>query len=220
MLNKTILSISNIKKSFGSKTVLNNLSYDFRSNEMYAIVGESGNGKTTLLNILGLIDNSFEGEIKFDGQRIINKKDYSFLRAKKIGYIFQSYYLIDSLSVKENIVLPLKYSRNEFEEEYFNKIINQLNISSILEDRVNYLSGGEKQRVAIARALINKPKLIICDEPTGNLDPKNTEKVIEILSSFKGDDKTIIMVTHSNEVAQKCTKILNLSGGQLYEQVY
>ena len=217
MQSNCTIKICNLYKSFGSKLILNNISFEFEKNRMYGIVGESGTGKTTLLNILGLIDNKYSGEIFFNGEKLKPNKDYHNIRAEQIGFIFQSYYLIDELTVKENILLPLKYSKKEVEDEYFNFLIKKLKIEDLLDEKTNYLSGGEKQRVSIARALINNPSLIICDEPTGNLDCSNAESVLEILKSFIDDHRTIIIVTHSQEVANHCSTLITLEKGGLYE---
>lgn len=217
MSNNPILVIQNVNKNFGIKNILNDLSYEFYSNKIYAIKGVSGSGKTTFLNIIGLLDNNYQGSLIFDNESLKNN-DYHQIRANKIGFIFQSYYLIDDLTVKENIILPLKYSKNKLDEEYLRYLIKTLKVDDLLDEKVNYLSGGEKQRISIARALINKPKLIICDEPTGNLDKDNANNVFDMIKSFVSEDRTIIVVTHSEEIASKCDVILELKKGKLYER--
>lgn len=209
--------IRDISKKFGYRTIINKLSYKFNSGKIYAILGESGSGKTTLLNILGLLDNDFEGELIINKERVDKKHDNCALRNDQIGFVFQSYYLIDYLNVEENIQMPMEYSSHKVDVEYYNYLIKKLKLEQIIKEKVNYLSGGEKQRVALARALINKPRIIICDEPTGNLDEKNANQVISILKQFLSDDKMIIIVTHDNNVAKQCDLILRLRDGKLYE---
>lgn len=218
MSNHTF-EIKNVFKRFGKRTILNDLDYKFESGNIYAILGESGSGKTTLLNILGFLDNNFEGELYIDGESVDKRHDKYSLRNEKIGFVFQSYYLIDYLSVEENIKTPLEYSDHKIDLEYYKYLINKLNLNQIIEEKVNYLSGGEKQRISLARALINKPQIIICDEPTGNLDSKNADQVISILRQFLSEDKIIIIVTHDNNVAQYCDLILKLQDGKLYENI-
>ncbi len=218
-MNDTIIEIKNISKKFASKRVLKGISYSFKKGLVYAILGESGSGKTTLLNIMGLLDNQYEGDIYIDGKHIFKQKDNYQLRNEYIGFVFQSYYLIDYLNVHDNIMMPLQYAHknNKFSQESFQNVITQLNLNGILNEKVNYLSGGEKQRIAIARAFINNPNIIICDEPTGNLDKKNTINVIQILRNLLNDEKVIIVVTHNDEFASQCDVILELKGGKLYE---
>lgn len=213
------MEIRNISKSFSRRKILDNISYKFENGYIYAILGTSGSGKTTLLNILGLLDNKFDGEIIINNKNISKKSDNYEFRNQNIGFIFQSYYLIDSLNVEENIKMPLKYSKKEKkDDEYFKKIIEELKIENLINENVNYLSGGEKQRIAIARAFINKPSIIICDEPTGNLDKENSLKVLSILKQFISKDKLIIIVTHDLFLANQCDIILELKEGKLYEK--
>lgn len=213
------MEIRNISKSFSRRKILDNISYKFENGYIYAILGTSGSGKTTLLNILGLLDNKFDGEIIINNKNISKKSDNYEFRNQNIGFIFQSYYLIDSLNVEENIKMPLKYSKKEKkDDEYFKKIIEELKIENLINENVNYLSGGEKKRIAIARAFINKPSIIICDEPTGNLDKENSLKVLSILKQFISKDKLIIIVTHDLFLANQCDIILELKEGKLYEK--
>ena len=213
------MEIKNISKSFSNKKILSNVTYSFENGYIYAILGASGSGKTTLLNILGLLDNKFEGDIIINNNIISKCKDNYEFRNRYIGFIFQSYYLIENLNVEENIKMPLKYSKKgKIDDAYFTNIINTLKISNLLKEKVNYLSGGEKQRIAIARAFINKPNIIICDEPTGNLDEENSLYVMAILKQFISKDKLIIIVTHDSFLASQCDIILELKDGSLYEK--
>ncbi|MGM9858909.1 MAG: ABC transporter ATP-binding protein [Bacilli bacterium] len=219
-MNKINLVLKDIKKSHGKKVILNNISYSFNSGKIYAILGSSGSGKTTLLNILGLLDNKYEGEIFINNELISKRKDNYELRNNHIGFIFQSYYLIDSLNVIQNIKMPLLYSKEKdsCNDDNFKNIIEKLNIEHLLTEKVNYLSGGEKQRIAIARSFINNPHLIICDEPTGNLDKDNSLGVMSLLKQFLNEEKLIIIVTHDSFLANQCDMILELKGGLLYEK--
>lgn len=211
-------SLNNVSKFFGPRKIIDSISYNFYKGKIYAILGDSGSGKTTLLNILGLLDNKYEGEIFINGQSMAKNKDNFRTRNQYIGFVFQSYYLIDYLNVKQNIYMPLDYAKNKIDIDYYIDLLKRLNIESIENENVNYLSGGEKQRVAIARAFINKPNIIICDEPTGNLDQKNANQVMSTLRSFLTKDKLAIVVTHDSEIAMSCDVILKLEDGKLYEK--
>lgn len=211
-------SLKNVSKFFGPRKIIDSISYNFYRGKIYAILGDSGSGKTTLLNILGLLDNKYEGEIFINGQSMAKNKDNFRTRNQYIGFVFQSYYLIDYLNVKQNIYMPLDYAKNKIDIDYYIDLLKRLNIESIENENVNYLSGGEKQRVAIARAFINKPNIIICDEPTGNLDQKNANQVMSTLRSFLTKDKLAIVVTHDREIAMSCDVILKLEDGKLYEK--
>ncbi|MEG0977811.1 MAG: ABC transporter ATP-binding protein [Bacilli bacterium] len=217
-MNSLEYSVENITKKFGNRVILNNLNYTFAGNYVYAILGESGCGKTTLLNILGFLDNKFEGKLRINGSEIIAKNDNYDFRRNAIGFVFQSYYLLNYLNVEENIKMPLEYSKKSIGNDHFNFLINELNLETLLNENVSYLSGGEKQRVSIARALINKPCIIICDEPTGNLDKNNGNNVINMLKKFIAKDKIIIIVTHDQDVAKQCDCVLKLKNGGLYEE--
>lgn len=214
---KTVCSLNNINKRFGHRLILDDLSYSFAGGNSYAILGESGSGKTTLLNIIGLLDNKFDGEIYLGEKKVNRNRDNHSLRNEKIGFVFQSYYLIDYLNVRENILMPLEYSSKRFDEEYYHSLLAILGIENLEQEKVNYLSGEEKQRVAMARALINYPELIICDEPTGNLDKKNALQVIDLLKKIITIDKALIIVTHDEEVGKLCDHELLLEGGKLHE---
>ena len=218
-MSNSLIEIRNISKAYLNKKILSDITYSFENGYIYAILGASGSGKTTLLNILGLLDNKYEGDVIINDTIISKSKDNYEIRNQCIGFIFQSYYLIENLNVEDNIKMPLKYSKEASgDDEYFKKIIEALGISTLLKENVNYLSGGEKQRIAIARAFINKPSIIICDEPTGNLDDQNSASVIEILKSFISKDRLIIIVTHDYFLAKQCDVILELKDGKLYEK--
>lgn len=210
-----IIKLNNITKKYGHRTILDNINLSINAGDFISILGLSGSGKSTLLNILGMLDVDYTGTYFFDGS-IVNKNNIEDLRKKNIGYVFQLYYLISSLSIKENILLPYlyidEYNVKELNEK-LSTLLERLNLNHLLEQDCSSLSGGEKQRVALARALIHDPKLIICDEPTGNLDKYNTEIVMDILREEHNKGKTIIVVTHSHEVACKTDIVFCIESG-------
>ena len=217
------LILENIEKTFRTDLVetmaLNNININVKKGEFVAIMGPSGCGKTTLLNILGLLDTPTNGSFKIDGVEVSNlkEKERTIYRRGKIGFVFQSFNLIDEINVEENITLPLSYLGFSSKErkEKVKKIMNDLNISHRSLHYPNQLSGGQQQRVAIARAVIANPGLILADEPTGNLDSKNGQEVMEILTELNKKGTTVIMVTHSQKDASYAHRIINLFDGQV-----
>lgn len=206
-----VIEVKNLSKAYGTNIVLKNKSFVFETKKLYAIVGHSGSGKTSLFNIIGLIDNDYDGELTIDGT--IAKKmsiDYKArLRNKKIGFVFQNFLLNDYLTVIENVCLPLitnkKLSKYEKQNKAL-KILNQLNIESKSKRFPKELSGGEQQRVAIARALINDPDIILADEPTGNLDRDNENEVFKELKKLANAGKCVIVISHSQEILKYADK--------------
>ena len=185
------------------------------TNKSYVtIVGKSGSGKSTLLNILGLVEGYDGGEYWFNSTQIRNYMDYSQLRLENIGFIFQSYNLIPTLSCKENILLPTLYNRRNTVQD-FEELVSLMELEPLLSQRVTTLSGGEKQRVAIARSLILDPCLILADEPTGNLDPKNRDLIMQLLRREHEKGRGIILITHDMEIAQNADTVLLLQDGKL-----
>ncbi|MBR6968375.1 MAG: ABC transporter ATP-binding protein [Ruminococcus sp.] len=195
---------------------INNVDLEVRSGEFVAVTGESGSGKTTLLNCLGSLDRPTSGSIYFNGSDItkMNDNQLSAYRRKNIGFIFQSYNLIPVLNVEENIVLPLNLDDTKPDMDYLEEL---LRLTGLDKKRTNFpheLSGGQQQRVAFARALIHKPQLILADEPTGNLDSKNSREIISILkSSIKKYDQTLILITHDGSIAAQADRILHITDG-------
>lgn len=210
------VSLKNIKKSYGKKDVLLDINLEITNGSYIAIEGKSGSGKSTLMNIIGLIENYDSGEYYFNNTFIKNSKDYFNIRLENIGFIFQSYNLIPTLSCRENILMPTLYSKSDHVD--VDRIAKDLDIYELLDRDVNILSGGEKQRIAIARALILNPSLIIADEPTGNLDASNREIVFELLKKENAKGRGIVMITHDPSTAAQAKTIYTLKGGMLCEK--
>ena len=219
-----ILKLKDIEKSYKKRnktiSVLKEVNYDFKSNKLYTISGRSGAGKTTLINILGLISKPTNGEVIIENTntKILNDKSLSKIRSEKIGFVFQSFYLNPLLTAKENIMLALLINKRTNAKEQAKELLKMVG----LEDRENHypkeLSGGEQQRVAIARALANNPEIILADEPTGSLDSENEEKIMELLKSISKDGKCVIIVTHSNSVKKYSDIKLNITNKHIEEE--
>ena len=210
------LQLRHIQKSY-LRPVLSDVNLDVTNDSYVTIVGKSGSGKSTMLNILGLVEGYDRGEYWFNGKLIRNGIDYSRLRLENIGFIFQSYNLIPTLSCKENILLPTLYNRHN-QEQSFDELVELLDLGPLLSQRVTTLSGGEKQRVAIARSLILDPCLILADEPTGNLDPKNRDIIMNLLRHEHEKGRGIILITHDMEIAKQADTVYLLDGGKLTAQ--
>ncbi|MEE1304271.1 MAG: ABC transporter ATP-binding protein [Agathobacter sp.] len=213
-MNKLNLNIEHLKKSF-SYPVLRDINLHMTNSDYISIVGSSGAGKSTLMNIIGLIETYDEGKYEFNGTVIRSNKDYAKLRIENIGFIFQNYNLISQLSCKDNILLPAVYKRKKIEDKELERLAELLNITKLLDQRVNVLSGGEKQRVAIARSLILDPCLLIADEPTGNLDEKNRKIICNLLDEENKKGRGIILITHDDEMAVSAKTMLRLEKGVL-----
>ena len=207
------LTLSHIQKSY-TRPVLTDVNLEVNNDSYVTVVGKSGSGKSTLLNILGMVEGYDGGEYILNGTKIRNYMDYARLRLENIGFIFQSYNLIPTLSCKENIMLPTMYNRHN-KVQNFEELVELLDIGPLLSQRVATLSGGEKQRVAIARALILDPCLILADEPTGNLDPKNRDLIMGLLRREHEKGRGVILITHDMEVAKEADKIYLLEDGIL-----
>ena len=204
-------------------TALNNVSFEIGNGEFVAIMGPSGCGKSTLLNILGLLDNPSSGSYELLGQEVANlkEKDRTKFRKGNIGFVFQSFNLIDELNVYENVELPLRYLNISASErkERVTAMLKRMSISHRAQHFPQQLSGGQQQRVAIARAVISSPKLILADEPTGNLDSKNGKEVMELLQELNSEGTTIVMVTHSQRDAACAQRTINLFDGAIVSDV-
>lgn len=218
-----MIEINNLSKVFRTSEVetvaLNQVSLQVNEGEFVAIMGPSGCGKSTLLNILGLLDNPTEGSYKLFGQEVANlhEKDRTRVRKGKIGFVFQSFNLIDELNVFENVELPLTYLGYKAAErkQRVQEILKRMNISHRAKHFPQQLSGGQQQRVAIARAVVTNPKLILADEPTGNLDSKNGAEVTNLLTELNKEGTTVIMVTHSQHDASFAHRTVHLFDGSI-----
>lgn len=216
-MKELYLALEHLQKSY-SRPVLTDINLEVNNGSYVTIVGKSGSGKSTMLNILGLVEGYDAGEYRFNGTLIRNGVDYAKLRLENIGFIFQSYNLIPTLSCKENILLPLLYNKRNSVQD-FEELVELLDLSPLLSQRVTTLSGGEKQRVAIARSLILDPCLILADEPTGNLDPKNRDIIMGLLRHEHEKGRGIILITHDMDVAKSADTIYLLQDGTLHLQV-
>lgn len=212
-MRELYIRLSHLQKSY-LRPVLTDINLEVTNDSYIAIVGKSGSGKSTLLNILGLVEGYDAGEYTFNGTKIRNFVDYSQLRLENIGFIFQSYNLIPTLSCKENILLPTLYNRRN-RVQPLDELVELLDIEPLLDQKVTTLSGGEKQRVAIARALILDPCLILADEPTGNLDPKNREIIFRLLRREHEKGRGILLITHDAETAAQAKETYRLQNGTL-----
>lgn len=216
-MSEPIICLEQISKSYGDKTILNQLDLDIFEGEFLGISGVSGAGKSTLMNILLGIDTYDEGHYFLFGEAFENLKYQNNTRINIISMIFQSSNLIKELTVRENIRLPSLYLKNDnsFNQDQFLYVTNLLGINDLLDQNCNTLSGGELQRVAIARCIYYSPKIIIADEPTGNLDEGNTLAVMEILKTLHQENTTIILITHDKSLLSYCTRVLTLEAGVL-----
>jgi putative ABC transport system ATP-binding protein len=218
-----VIETKNLKKIYTTgeveTTALDNVNLNVKEGEFAAIMGPSGCGKSTLLNILGLIDNSTEGKYLFAGEEVsgYSERQRADLRKRNIGYVFQSFNLIDELTVYENIELPLLYMKiqpNDRRERIL-EAMEQLKLAHRQGHFPKQLSGGQQQRVAVARAIVGKPKLILADEPTGNLDSSNGEEIMSLLTGLNEKGATIIIVTHSEAYAEYSQRIVHLFDGHI-----
>ena len=222
-----MLKITDLKKVFRTDeietTALNGISMEVNQGEFISIMGPSGCGKSTLLNILGLLDNPTSGEYYLDEKEVghLKEKDRVYARRGMIGFVFQSFNLIDEMTVSDNVELPLIYMKIKSSErkKMVSDILKKMNISHRANHYPHQLSGGQQQRVAIARAVITNPKLILADEPTGNLDSKNGNDVMNLLTDLNREGTTIVMVTHSPNDAAFAHRIVNLFDGQIVTEV-
>lgn len=218
----SILETINLSKTYGNKeskvNALNNVNINIEKGEFVAIIGPSGSGKSTLLHLLGGLEKISSGSINVNGKDISKLKDMELAeyRRKEVGFVFQQYNLIPVLNVEENIELPLMLGNDDIDEIYISELIDVLG----LKDRKNHLpsqlSGGQQQRVAIGRALSTKPSIILADEPTGNLDSKTTDEVMELLKkSIRKFKQTLIVITHDINIAKKADRIINIVDGTI-----
>lgn len=198
---------------------LKNINLSIREGEFVAIVGPSGSGKSTLMNILGLLDRPTFGSYELEGKDVshLSEKELAQVRNKKIGFVFQQFNLLNRTSILDNVALPLVYAgvSNKEREEKAKKVLEQVGLGDKLQNRPNQLSGGQQQRAAIARALVMDPQIILADEPTGNLDTKTGEQIIDIFRKLNKQGKTIILITHELSIARQAQKIINVRDGEI-----
>ena len=217
-----ILRAEGISKTYHTGTVdvhaLKKCDISIRKGEFTAIIGKSGSGKSTLLRILGSMDKPDEGEVYIDDINIgeLNDRQLSKLRREKIGYVYQNYSLIPEYTAYENIALPVVLDNQDVDEEEINDLLDALQVEHCRDKFPEQMSGGEQQRVAIARALINRPSILLCDEPTGNLDPTNSNEIMKILDAVNKQGTTVLVVTHNMEIVQQMKKrTITMSQGKI-----
>ena len=217
-----ILKVENLCKTYGKGeakvNALKNVSFSLEKGEFAAVVGESGSGKSTLLNCIGALDTPTSGSIFIDRQNLFSMKEEkrTIYRRRNIGFIFQSFQLVSELNVEQNIIFPLLLDYQKPDPKKVNEILNLLGLAERRYHLPRQLSGGQQQRVAIGRALITQPKLILADEPTGNLDSKNSQDVIDMLiSASRHFKQTILMITHNNNLTSSVDRVFRVSDGIL-----
>ena len=221
---QNIIEIKNINKFFGEGEneiqVLKNISIEIKKGDFVSIIGQSGSGKSTLMNIIGCLDKASSGQYFVDGEEVsrLNSDELSELRKKKFGFIFQKYHLLSSLNAQENVALPAIYAGIPSSQRLkrAKKLLNKLELETKLKNKPNQLSGGQQQRVSIARALMNGGEIILADEPTGALDSKSGERVMQILTQLHREGHTIILVTHDKDIARQANRIIEIKDGEIF----
>ncbi len=218
----SILETVNLGKSYGKKDMkvdaLKNIDIEINKGEFVAIIGPSGSGKSTMLHLLGGLERASSGVINVNGIDIgkLSDKNLAEYRRKEVGFVFQQFNLIPVLNIKENIELPLMLGNEDIDEVYINELIEMLGLTDRANHLPSQLSGGQQQRVAIGRAMATKPSIILADEPTGNLDSKTTEEVMNLLKqSIKRYNQTLIVITHDKDIASKADRIINIVDGEV-----
>lgn len=217
-----MINLLNISKQYGTKEsvvhALKNVNLSIKEGEFISIMGKSGCGKTTLLNVMGTLLQPDEGVYLLDGENVceFNEKQMALCKRRRIAFVFQNYNLVEELTIRNNIILPFIFDKREYEKEYFSSIVRDLNIEHILSKYPSQLSGGEKQRAAIGRALLVRPRVILADEPTGNLDYENAIGVMELLKRCVEEyHQTVVMVTHDSEMAGYADRIITMKDGSI-----
>ena len=217
-----ILTCEGVRKMYGSGNnqvaALDGIDLTVGKGEFVAVIGASGSGKSTLLHILGSVDKPTSGKVTIDGTDLskLNQTQAAIFRRRKVGLVYQFYNLIPTLTVQKNILMPLALDKKKPNEEYFEKIVRSLGVAERLEALPNQLSGGQQQRVAIARSLIYRPALLLADEPTGNLDQKNSKEIIDMLKlSNRNLEQTIVLITHDEKVALEADRIITIEDGHI-----
>lgn len=222
-----ILKVEGLNKTYGKGEnkveALKNVNLSINKGEFVAIVGASGSGKSTLLHLLGGLDRPTDGKVIIDGESIYNYKEekLAIFRRRKIGFIFQFFNLIPVLDVEENVALPALLDNEKVDKNYLNEIIEMLGLTNRKSHLPSELSGGQQQRVSIGRALLNKPSIILADEPTGNLDSKNSKEVIELLKfTSRKYSQTLILITHDVNIASMADRIITIEDGEIVSDKY
>ena len=228
--NMAILEVKSLKKiyttRFGGNQVqaLSNVSFSVEQGEYVAIMGESGSGKTTLLNILAALNQPTSGQVLLDGRALsgISEKELAAFRRKNLGFVFQEFNLLDTFSIRDNILLPLVLSNTSVSEmeKRLQPVVQQLGIADLLNKYPYEISGGQKQRAAVARAIITEPRLILADEPTGALDSRSTDDLLQVFQNINSMGQTILMVTHSTKAASHANRVLFIKDGEVFHQIY
>jgi len=215
-----LVQIENVGRKYGAVRALDNVSFEVKQGEWIAIMGPSGSGKTTLINILGGLDRPSSGRAVVDGMDVgsLGERELTRYRAEKIGFIFQQFHLVPYLSAVENVMLA-QYFHSVADEAEASRALERVGLGHRLTHLPSQLSGGEQQRVALARALINHPKLILADEPTGNLDEANEQIVLELLQELRAAGHTLLLVTHSQEIGRMADRRIELAHGHLAQIV-
>ena len=221
-----MLKLTNVHKSFGKTEVLKGISLDIEHGEYVALMGASGSGKSTLMNILGCLDRPTAGDYLLEGEEVgrASGDRRALIRNRKIGFVFQNFNLLPRTSALENVIMPLNYTAGNLSRSECRKrgmaALEQVGIADRAGHQPSQLSGGQQQRVAIARALINRPPLLFADEPTGNLDSRTSVEVMEMFSALNAEGITVILVTHSEEIANYAKRIIHVSDGQVVSGAY
>ena len=225
-----VLEVNNLKKIYTTRfggqsvTALRNITFSVEQGEYVAIMGESGSGKTTLLNILAALDRPTSGEVILGGKPLssIREKEISTFRRDNIGFVFQDFNLLDTFSLRDNIFLPLVLAGKSYTEMEARllPVAQRLRIADLLQKYPYEVSGGQKQRVAIARALITGPQIVLADEPTGALDSRATDSLLDLFDDINGDGQTILMVTHSTKAASHAKRVLFIKDGEVFHQLF
>lgn len=226
----TLLEVKNVRKiyttRFGGNQVeaLHNVNFSVEQGEYVAIMGESGSGKTTLLNIMAALDTPTGGKVYLKGRDLsgVKEREIAAFRRQNLGFVFQDFHLLDTFSLKDNIFLPLVLSGKTYEEmeRRLTPVAERLGITEILNKFPYEVSGGQKQRAAVARALVTKPQLILADEPTGALDPRASDELLNLFGAINQDGQTILMVTHSVKAASTAKRVLFIKDGEVFHQLY